>query len=185
MAYTGTNPTFNWQNLTPQSTDPVSPNEGDLFISDGTPRPEGLWIYQNGMWNFASGTNPRIYDIIVGSATDVSNGFANYSSIQSAVNAAASGDKILILDNTYVENVSISSKTNITLEGKGYDSYIQGALTISSSTGILVQGVRIGTGASGLSFSGGSENRVINSWVISTGAINDSGTNNVYLVQDF
>lgn len=50
MSFDGKNPSKDWLNLIPQSVDPASPDEGDLFYSDGTPRDEGLWIYQNGLW---------------------------------------------------------------------------------------------------------------------------------------
>jgi len=50
MSFTGNNPKFKWQNFTPQSADPSSPAEGDVFYSDGTPRTEGLWLYQDGAW---------------------------------------------------------------------------------------------------------------------------------------
>ena len=44
--------------LVPQSTDPVNPQNGDLYCSDGTVRAMGLWQYQSGAWAFiASGTN--------------------------------------------------------------------------------------------------------------------------------
>lgn len=46
----GGNPTVNWLNYDPQSADPTSPNEGDVFYSNGTPRTEGLWVYINGAW---------------------------------------------------------------------------------------------------------------------------------------
>jgi hypothetical protein len=36
--------------LTPQSSDPGSPAEGMLFMSNGTPRAEGLWIYTDSAW---------------------------------------------------------------------------------------------------------------------------------------
>ena len=42
--------TFDSLVLTPQSSDPGSPSEGMLFVSDGTPRAEGLWQYKNAEW---------------------------------------------------------------------------------------------------------------------------------------
>ena len=50
MSYTGKNPTLNWLNLEPLAADPTSPNDGDVFYSDGTPRDEGLWLWTAGAW---------------------------------------------------------------------------------------------------------------------------------------
>lgn len=50
MSNAGKNPSYKWLNLEPQSVDPTSPNEGDIFRSDGTPRDEGLWVYENAAW---------------------------------------------------------------------------------------------------------------------------------------
>lgn len=36
--------------LTPRSTDPSSPKDGDIFYSDGTPRTKGMWQYKDGAW---------------------------------------------------------------------------------------------------------------------------------------
>lgn len=36
--------------LTPQATDPATPAEGMLFMSDGTARAEGLWLRQDSQW---------------------------------------------------------------------------------------------------------------------------------------
>lgn len=56
MSYAGRNPNYRWINLEPQSVDPASPNEGDIFYSDGTPRLEGPWVYVNGAWQqFSTG----------------------------------------------------------------------------------------------------------------------------------
>lgn len=41
--------------LQPLSADPSSPAEGDIFVSDGTSRGKGLWIYKDGAWTKAGG----------------------------------------------------------------------------------------------------------------------------------
>lgn len=57
MSFIGNNPKFNTGTLTPQSADPTSPTEGMQFYSDGTSRPEGLYVYKNGNWiNLQSGS---------------------------------------------------------------------------------------------------------------------------------
>jgi pectin methylesterase-like acyl-CoA thioesterase len=45
-------------------------------------------------------------------------GSGDYSSVQSAVDAASSGDTIQVASGTYVENVSVSAKT-LYIEGSG------------------------------------------------------------------
>jgi len=56
MSNIGNNPKVQWLNLAPRSTDPTNPEEGDIFYSDGTPRLEGPWVYQNAAWQqFSTG----------------------------------------------------------------------------------------------------------------------------------
>lgn len=43
-------------NITPRSTDPLNPVDGDIQWSDGTVRPIGLWAYKNGAWSVAGGS---------------------------------------------------------------------------------------------------------------------------------
>jgi hypothetical protein len=50
MSFIGDSPKLKRTRYTPQSADPVNPQEGDVFYSDGTPRAEGLWLYQDGSW---------------------------------------------------------------------------------------------------------------------------------------
>jgi hypothetical protein len=40
--------------LTPRTSDPVGPSEGDMQYADGTARDEGLWVYQDGAWSQVS-----------------------------------------------------------------------------------------------------------------------------------
>ena len=37
-------------NIAPQSADPSSPAEGDVFYSDGTSQTEGIYVYKNAAW---------------------------------------------------------------------------------------------------------------------------------------
>lgn len=53
----GRTPNVDKINLVPLSADPASPHEGDIYYSDGTPRTEGPWVYQNGVWaQFSTGS---------------------------------------------------------------------------------------------------------------------------------
>lgn len=58
--------------LDPQSTDPSNPAEGDLFVSDGTPRTAGLWQYKGSAWvevDFSAVTTEG--DLILGNGSGV------------------------------------------------------------------------------------------------------------------
>lgn len=76
-------------------------------------------------------------DAVVGSATDVANGVATNTSIQSAVNYVNTfgGGKILVLDSTYVENVTVPS--NVFMEGMGYAVYVQGSITFTGDCSLV------------------------------------------------
>lgn len=50
MGYVGKRPRFNTMKLNPASSDPVNPQEGELYRSDGTARAEGIWQYINATW---------------------------------------------------------------------------------------------------------------------------------------
>lgn len=50
MSNIGQSPSVKRTRYTPQSVDPVNPQEGDFFYSDGTPRIVGPWVYQGGSW---------------------------------------------------------------------------------------------------------------------------------------
>lgn len=72
-------------------------------------------------------------DLWVGTPTDVAQGYAQYSSLQAAVNFAAAGNKIRIRGNvTITESVTISTP-QLSLEGNGYSSNITGTITLSST----------------------------------------------------
>jgi hypothetical protein len=68
------------------------------------------------------------YDFVVGSSAQVNAGKATHTTIGAALSVAFSGAKILVLQGTYVENVTITNK--VFLEGKGNGSFINGTLTI-------------------------------------------------------
>jgi hypothetical protein len=56
MGAIGKQPSVDSLKLTPLSADPSTPYEGMIFMSDGTPRLEGPWVYQNGAWQqFSTG----------------------------------------------------------------------------------------------------------------------------------
>lgn len=88
-----------------------------------------------------------------------------YKTIQAAVNAAASGDEIWVVQGTYAENVNVFNKTSVTIKGGYSDSSftarnpslypttIDGGkkastLWVYNSTGITVDGFIISNGSS-------------------------------------
>lgn len=50
MSFIGKNPKVDELRLTPQSSDPTNPAEGEIFRSDGTSRAKGLWEYKDSNW---------------------------------------------------------------------------------------------------------------------------------------
>lgn len=74
-------------------------------------------------------------------------------SIQAAVDAAVSGDTILIRRGTYSENVTLSGRTDLTIVARGATlrsaDGADAALTIERCDGIRVMGLRIDAGSGG------------------------------------
>ena len=70
---------------------------------------------------------------VVGSALQVSQGLANYTSIQAAHDALSStGGKIFVLSGTYTENVSFTK--SVVLEGLGRSSQLAGTFSLNSGS---------------------------------------------------
>lgn len=101
MAYIGKNPKQNTSTFTPQSADPSSPTEGMVFYSDGTPRAEGLWQYQNSDWVAISATGSK-----------------NVTTETSAYTATASDDVILCDDTS--ASFTVTLPTAVGIIGKEY-----------------------------------------------------------------
>ena len=51
MSYQGQQGLLESLRLTPQSADPSNPVQGQLYYSDGTARPKGLYAYKDGVWS--------------------------------------------------------------------------------------------------------------------------------------
>lgn len=112
-----------------------------------------------------------IYDAVVGSQSQVSSGYAQYTSLQSAINATSAGAYILLLGSV-TENITLSK--NVIIEGKGYSSSISGTVTVSGSFA-TIRDVRFG---GNLTISG-SGNFVKDSFIATTATLTNSGSNNV------
>ncbi len=101
-----------------------------------------------------------------------------YTTIQAAVDAAGSGDTIVVAAGTYNENV-IVSVANLTLRGanegksaganpetRGSESIIIGSITIQSNN-VVIDGFRINsTGSSGIYINGGTSGHTISNNVV-------------------
>jgi parallel beta-helix repeat protein len=81
---------------------------------------------------------------------------ANFTSIQAAVNAASSGDEIVVMPGIYVENIKITKKLSIvSASGNPSDTKIQAANSSEDIFSIWVNGVNIrGFGITGSASAG-------------------------------
>jgi hypothetical protein len=99
--------------------------------------------------------------LTVGSATDVLNGIADYSSMVSAIAALNSGGGKILLRNSYTGAENVSLNTNIHIEGQGHLSVL-GTITFTGDYN-SVQNLKHGN----LIFNAGSDmNLVNNTWLI-------------------
>lgn len=89
-----------------------------------------------------------VFNIQNGSTVYVTNGYSRYyglfTSVQSAINFASSGRTVQLLSMTYPENISFSSKSNITLKGKGQGSTtLNGIISVTNSSYISVKDITV------------------------------------------
>jgi parallel beta-helix repeat protein len=93
----------------------------------------------------------------------------DYPTIQSAVDAAAAGDVILVSAGVYAETITILEKTGVTLKGKGYPTIQPGdgnGIIIDSSAQIVVSGFEVYQAVNGV-FIGSSEDVSVSKMVVS------------------
>jgi hypothetical protein len=104
-----------------------------LFVSDGA-----TWL---SFIPTASSRLSSMYDIVIGSAAQVTSGVATHSTWASAISAASATNNVFVLAGTWAETVSISKQLNIT--GVGYGSYVNGAITFTSAADrSMLRGIR-------------------------------------------
>ena len=117
----------------------------------------------------------KTYFAIVGSAAEVVAGDAQYSTLQSAVNAASSGQKIVVLSGTHTENVTVDKR--LTIEGQGHATYLDGTLTFASGSDYsLLRGLKIG---GNLTLNAGADGIFITeTWLGSSATLTNSGAGN-------
>lgn len=120
-----------------------------------------------------------LHDLVVGSAYQVTQGKAQYSSITSAIAAASTGERIIVLAGTFSETVTVNKQ--VTIEGKGYSSYLNGQLIFTSAgSSSGVRGLRIGNH---ISLESGANNIYVRDcWLASSAVISDLGASNSLLI---
>lgn len=118
-------------------------------------------------------------DFVVGTAAQVAQGKAQYSSISAAIAAASAGQKIAVLDGTYAENVTVDKQ--LTIEGKGYASFVNGTLTFTAAGGDShVRSLRFN---GNVTIPLGADNIYVRDcWLSSTATIADLGASNSILI---
>lgn len=112
------------------------------------------------------------YDAIVGDVSAVGAGLAQYTSVQSAINALSDGQRLLILPGTYTEAISLNKR--LFIDGQGYDSFVDGTITCGTSCDYSqLRSLRFGT----LTFAAGANGNILLGCFFTT-APTDSGTGN-------
>ena len=120
-----------------------------------------------------------MFDIVVGSPTQVLQGVANYSSINTAIQSSSPGYNILVLNGTYTETVTVDRQ--VVLFGKGFSTVISGGLIFSgSAANAMASRFNI---VGNLTFNSGSiGNYVETCWGNALGTTSDLGTDNSYAI---
>lgn len=114
-----------------------------------------------------------VHDAVVGTTEQISAGFATHSSLQSAINYLTLGGRILILT-PVTENITWNN-SNITIEGKGRATQINGSINIVGNGNSLKLIRCVG----GVTLSG-NINFFSESWLAPTYLLTDTGTGNYY-----
>lgn len=117
-------------------------------------------------------------DVIVGSALDVANGKADFSSIQQAHDFLSTPGKILLLATTVVGAV-VWTKSQLFLEGKGNGSVLNGALTVNGNAN-LFKNLKV----TGNVIFNGNKNRANDNWITAASTVTNNGTDNQYSFTD-
>lgn len=128
---------YNGLAINPRSSDPANPVEGDLYFSDGTARPSGLWQYKSGAWEDvgASGAGGINY-IDNDNAESDTTGWAEYADAAATVPVDGTGGSTSTV--TFSRNTSsplrgvadfdiAKSASNGQGEGVSYDFTIDSA----------------------------------------------------------
>lgn len=131
---------------------PAVGNAGRLaYASDQ----QKLYADTGAVWAPLTPTATSVYDIVIGSAAEVTSGRATHSTWAAGIAAAVAGQVVRGLAGTWVENVTVTKQLKI--EGSGYGTYINGTLTCDSASdnsdiqSLRVNGdITLNTGADGI-----------------------------------
>jgi hypothetical protein len=102
---TGSTKFKNSINIEPQSSDPSSPAEGDIFVSDGTSRAAGAWQYISGAWAEFGGGGSGGINYMTDDNTNAENGVGDWTAYadaagENAVDGTGGAPTITITQNT-------------------------------------------------------------------------------------
>ena len=164
---------------------------GDVQLTEGS----GITITKSGQafTIAAAGSSPTdarvnaLYDVVVGSAAQVTSGAATHSSIASGLAAMAFGNRMEILQGSFTENVVVSGVNGIEIEGHGFGTVLSGSFTVSGVSGCTFKNFQFTTD---ISFTSGSQgNRMTEVFGQVSGITNingfDQGTGNLIDLQTF
>lgn len=123
--------------------------------------------------DFASGTTR--FRFLVGNSADVTNGAADFSSIQTAINFATAGNVIELLgDRIFLEDITIDR--DVAMIGGGHTTIVSGTTTITSD-GVSMERMK---GQYDITINVGVKNVIIapTVWVSATAVASGNATNN-------
>jgi hypothetical protein len=153
-------------------------NSSTGAMSEVTPGTAGYFLQSGGAGAAASWVaNPilKLFNIILGSAAEVTAGTATHSTWASAISAASAGDRIKVLPGSWTENVSVDKK--LLIEGCGPSSVLTGTVTFTSAADYsylsrirATDNVTLDSGADGII--------VTDIWLASGKSFTDNGSSN-------
>lgn len=140
-----------------------------LYVSDGT-----NWLA------FAPSSSSRLnalYQVVIGSAAQVTSGVATHSTWAAGLAAAAANDVVLILPGTWTENATLDV-SGVTIQGAGYGSYLNGTLTVTTNAGASrIFGLHVGDN---ITYNTGSSScKMYDIWLAGGKTLTDNGTGNL------
>lgn len=159
----------------------ASGNDGDIYVRIAGVNSE-LYIKKNSLWypviNSSGGNRVlALYDAVIGSALQVANGSATHTTFASAIPATPVGGKILVLNGTYTENVSLVNQYKI--DGQGHATTLSGTLALEvGSNYSTIQNIRF-NGNITINSSG---SFVRECFLSSTSSVTDNGVANSVLI---
>jgi len=112
----------------------VVANSSTGAMSEVTPGTAGYFLKSGGagaVASWAASPTLKLFNIILGSASEVTAGEATHSTWAAAIAAASAGDRIKVLPGSWTENVSVNKK--LLIEGCGPSSILTGTITFTSA----------------------------------------------------